>query len=128
MRFKAESMRKERRALLAVLLFLLPLTVGSLAGATPRPDSPQQRSEEKYREKLAKEVRHQLLLLPYYSVFDNLAFKVDGDKVTLLGQVVRPTLKSDAEAAVKTIQALPPLVHTIALLPVSPMTHPPLLS
>jgi len=121
MRFKEESMRKERRALLAVLLFALPLTVAPLAGATPRPDSPQQRSEEKYRERLAKEVRHQLVLLPYYSVFDNLAFKVDGDKVTLLGQVVRPTLKSDAEAAVKSIEGVAAVVNNIEVLPVSPM-------
>jgi len=121
MRFKEESMRKERRALLAVLLFALPLTVAPLAGASQPPDSPQQRSEEKYREKLAKEVRHQLLLLPYYSVFDNLAFKVDGDKVTLLGQVVRPTLKSDAEAAVKSIEGVAAVVNNIEVLPVSPM-------
>src|SRR6267378_8367155 len=105
MRFKEESMRKERRAFLAVLLLALSLTVAPLAGASQPPDSPQ-RSEEKYREKLAKEVRHQLVLLPYYSVFDNLAFKVDGDKVTLLGQVVRPTLKSDAERAVKDIEGV----------------------
>jgi hyperosmotically inducible periplasmic protein len=114
-------MRKERRPLLAVLLFALPLAVAPSAGASQPPDSPQQRSEEKYREKLAKEVRHQLLLLPYYSVFDNLAFKVDGDKVTLLGQVVRPTLKSDAEAAVKSIEGVAAVVNNIEVLPLSPM-------
>src|SRR5215467_8670214 len=65
-----------------------------------------QRNDKKMQENLSKEVRHQLLLLPYYSVFDNLMFKVDGDKVTLLGQVVRPTLKSDAEASVKGIEAV----------------------
>jgi hyperosmotically inducible protein len=121
MRFKEESMRKERRALLAVLLFAFPLAVAPLAGASQPPDSPQQRSEEKYREQLAKEVRHQLVLLPYYSVFDNLAFKIDGDKVTLLGQVVRPTLKSDAEAAVKSIEGVAAVVNNIEVLPVSPM-------
>src|SRR5258707_13741309 len=121
MRFKEESMRKERRDLVAVLLFALPLTVPPLAGASQPPDSPQQRSEEKYREKLAKEVRHQLLLLPYYSVFDNLAFKVDGDKVTLLGQVVRPTLKSDAERAVKDIEGVSSVDNQIQVLPTSPM-------
>lgn len=114
-------MRKESQALLAVLLFALPLAVAPLAAASRPPDSPQQRSEEKYREKLAKEVRHQLVLLPYYSVFDNLAFKVDGDKVTLLGQVVRPTLKSDAESAVKSIEGVAAVVNNIEVLPVSPM-------
>src|SRR5690242_19255377 len=58
--------------------------------------------ETKSNQNLVREVRHQLLLLPYYSVFDNLLFKVDGDHVTLEGQVTRPTLKSDAEAAVKS--------------------------
>jgi hyperosmotically inducible protein len=81
----------------------------------------QQRNEKKMQENLAKEVRHQLLLLPYYSVFDNLMFKVDGDKVTLLGQVVRPTLKSDAEAAVKGIEAVASVDNQIEVLPVSPM-------
>ena len=114
-------MRKELRALFAVLLFALPLSVAPLAGASQPPDSPQQRNEEKYREKLAKEVRHQLLLLPYYSVFDNLAFKVEEDKVTLSGQVVRPTLKSDAEAAVKSIEGVATVVNNIEVLPVSPM-------
>src|SRR5215467_8297992 len=46
---------------------------------------------------IAKRVRHELLMLPYYGVFDDLAFRIDGDTVTLLGQVTRPTLKSDAE-------------------------------
>ena len=49
---------------------------------------------------LLQEVRHQILLLPYYSVFDNISYSVKHDVVTLQGQVVRPTLKSDAAAAV----------------------------
>jgi hyperosmotically inducible periplasmic protein len=121
MRFKEESMRKERRALLAVLIFALPLTVAPLTGASLPLDSQQKRSEEKYRERLAKEVRHQLVLLPYYSVFDNLAFKIDGDKVTLLGQVVRPVLKDDAESAVKSIEGVAAVVNNIEVLPLSPM-------
>jgi hyperosmotically inducible protein len=114
-------MKKELRALFAGLLFALPLTAAPFAGASQPRDAQQQRSEEKYREKLAKEVRHQLVLLPYYSVFDNLAFKVEGDKVILSGQVVRPTLKSDAEAAVKSIEGVSAVVNNIEVLPVSPM-------
>jgi len=79
------------------------------------------RNEKKIQENLIKEVRHQLLLLPYYSVFDNLLFKVDGDKVTLLGQVVRPTLKSDAENAVKSIEGVASVSNQIELLPISAM-------
>jgi hyperosmotically inducible periplasmic protein len=80
-----------------------------------------QRNDKKMQENLVKEVRHQLLLLPYYSVFDNLLFKVEGDKVTLLGQVVRPTLKSDAENVVKSIEGVASVNNQIEVLPVSPM-------
>jgi hyperosmotically inducible periplasmic protein len=81
----------------------------------------QQRNEKKMQENLVKEVRHQLLLLPYYSVFDNLLFKVAGDQVTLLGQVVRPSLKSDAESAVKGIEGVASVDNRIEVLPVSAM-------
>lgn len=114
-------MRKELRALFATLLFALPFAIAPCSGASQPGDEKLQRNEQKYQEKLAKEVRHQLLLLPYYSVFDNLAFKVDGDKITLLGQVVRPTLKSDAEAAVKSIEGVAAAVNNIEVLPLSPM-------
>jgi hyperosmotically inducible periplasmic protein len=62
-----------------------------------------------------------LLLLPYYSVFDNPFYKVDGNKVTLLGQVVRPTLNTDAENAVKQIEGVSAVDNQIQVLPVSPM-------
>jgi len=114
-------MRKEIGALFAALLFALPFVCAPCSRASQPPDAMQQRNEQKYQEKLVKEVRHQLLLLPYYSVFDNLAFKVEGDKVTLSGQVVRPTLKSDAEAAVKSIEAVATVVNNIEVLPLSPM-------
>ena len=60
-------------------------------------------------------------MLPWYSVFDNLAFQVDLDKVTLIGQVTRPVLKSDAEAAVKRIEGVATVVNKIEVLPLSPM-------
>lgn len=77
--------------------------------------------ETKANQNLVREVRHQLLLLPYYSVFDNLAFKVDGDHVTLEGQVTNPTLKHDAEAVVKSIEAVSGVTNNIEVLPPSPM-------
>ena len=77
--------------------------------------------ETKANQNLVREVRHQLLLLPYYSVFDNLAYKVDGDRVILEGQVTRPTLKSDAEAAVKSIEGVSGVTNNIEVLPPSPM-------
>jgi hyperosmotically inducible protein len=81
----------------------------------------QQQNEPRSRQNLIREVRHQLVLLPYYSVFDNLAFRVEGDTVILEGQVVRPTLKSDAENAVKSIEGVGRIVNNIEVLPLSPM-------
>src|SRR5712672_3419646 len=97
-------------ALLVSILVITPASVGAFAG-----------QETKANQNLVREVRHQLLLLPYYTVFDNLAFKVDGDHVTLEGQVTRPTLKSDAEAAVKSIEGISGVTNNIEVLPPSPM-------
>lgn len=71
-------------------------------------------------EKIIKEVRHELVMLPYYNVFDNLAYRVDGSKVTLFGSVVRPTLKSDAERSVKKIEGVTSVDNQIEVLPPSP--------
>jgi hyperosmotically inducible protein len=71
--------------------------------------------------RIAQEVRHHLVLLPYYGVFDDLAFNVNGGTVTLLGAVTRPTLKSDAEHAVKSIEGVTQVVNDIEVLPLSPM-------
>ena len=71
-------------------------------------------------ERITKEVRHELLMLPYFGVFDNIAYKVDGYNVTLLGQVSRPTLKSDAENVVKRIEGVEHVDNQIEVLPTSP--------
>jgi hyperosmotically inducible protein len=75
----------------------------------------------KAQERITKEVRHELLMLPYFTVFDNIAYKVDGDTVTLLGQVTRPSLKSDAENSVKHIEGVEKVDNQIEVLPPSPM-------
>jgi hyperosmotically inducible protein len=100
---------------------LLLAGLGFTAFSTPAQDTKEQRNEPKSRQNLIREVRHQLVLLPYYSVFDNLSFRVDGDTVTLEGQVVRPTLKSDAEGVVKNIDGIGRVVNNIEVLPLSPM-------
>jgi len=71
-------------------------------------------------DRLAREVRHELVMLPYYGIFDNLAFRVNGANVTLLGQVTRPTLKSDAERVVKGIEGVESVTNDIEVLPLSP--------
>jgi hyperosmotically inducible periplasmic protein len=70
---------------------------------------------------LVNEVHHQLVLLPYYSIFDNLEYKVEDDKVTLMGQVTRPSLKDDAGRAVKGIEGVEGVDNQIKVLPPSPM-------
>src|SRR5271168_1121755 len=105
---------------LALLASFILLLANALV-ATAWQDAKLQRSEPIARQNLIKELRHQLLLLPYYSVFDNLSYRIDGDTVTLDGQVVRPTLKSDAESAVKSLEGVAGVVNNIEVLPVSPM-------
>ena len=75
---------------------------------------------QRTHEYIQREVRHELLMLPYYGVFDNLGFKVNGGKVTLVGQVTRPTLKSDAGNVVKKIEGVDQVVNDIEVLPLSP--------
>jgi hyperosmotically inducible protein len=71
-------------------------------------------------DRIVKEVHHELVMLPFYGVFDNLAYKVDPDgTVTLLGQVARPTLKSDAENVVKRMEGVEKVVYNIEVLPTS---------
>jgi hyperosmotically inducible protein len=70
---------------------------------------------------IKKEVRHELVSLPWYSIFDNLAYSVNGTEVTLLGQVTQPVLKEDAEKAVKSIEGVESVKNQIEVLPVSPM-------
>lgn len=71
-------------------------------------------------DRFIKEIRHELVMLPWYGVFDNLAYKVNGYNITLLGQVTRPTLKSDAERVVKDIEGVQTVTNNIEVLPVSP--------
>jgi hyperosmotically inducible periplasmic protein len=76
-------------------------------------------TSDRSKDRIVKEVRHELVMLPYYSVFDNLAYRVDGNQVTLFGQVTRPTLKNDAEQAVKRIEGVQAVTNQIEVLPVS---------
>ncbi len=72
---------------------------------------------------LNDQVRHKLVMLPYFNVFDNLAYRVDGNTVTLYGEVTQPFLKSDAEHAVKHIEGVAQVVDNIKVLPPSPFDN-----
>jgi len=72
---------------------------------------------------LEYKVRHQLLMLPYYNVFDNLTYRVDNGTVTLFGDVTQPWLKRDAENAVKHIEGVTRVDDQIEVLPLSPFDN-----
>jgi len=103
---------KRKLPVVAVVLFSLA-TLG-LAQDRGQPSS-------KSQDRIVREVRHELLMLPYFGVFDNIAFRVDGSTVTLMGQVVRPSLKSDAENSVKHIEGVEKVDNQIEVLPPSSM-------
>jgi hyperosmotically inducible protein len=109
------------------LLFAVPavlLIFSMVALATPAIQDNQAAGavSQKSVDRIYKEVRHELVMLPYYGVFDNLAYKVDPDgTVTLMGQVANPVLKSDAENVVKRIEGVTRVVNNIEVLPTSPM-------
>lgn len=110
------SMRRNRAAWAAGFFLLVAcFTVVGLAQATKG-----KQDLEAIHGRLAKEVRHELVMLPYYSVFDNLTFRIEGvDGVVLMGQVVNPTLKKDAENVVRGIEATGKVVNNIEVLPLS---------
>jgi hyperosmotically inducible protein len=100
-------------------LSVLVITLLSIATFGVAQDRDQ--ASAKAQERITREVRHELLMLPYFGVFDNIAYKVDGYTVTLLGQVTRPSLKSDAENVVKRIEGVEKVDNQIEVLPPSPM-------
>lgn len=90
------------------------------APARFRDEGVRTRTDNRIQSSIAREVRHELVTLPYYGVFDNLAFTLQGETVTLLGQVTRPTLKSSAENVVRNIEGVEKVQNEIEVLPPAP--------
>jgi osmotically-inducible protein OsmY len=104
----------------SVLFFAMALLVAASPAASAQADRNQ--LSPGGVERITKEVRHELMLLPYYGVFDFLAYKVDANgNVTLMGQVTRPTLKSDAENVTKKVEGVEHVDNQIKVLPLSSM-------
>ncbi|MGE5112017.1 MAG: BON domain-containing protein [Acidobacteriaceae bacterium] len=134
-----------KRAVLVVATAVLTLTIGVIAqnqkatgqnqqkpasaegnlnemtGSIPVIPGIQIEGPNRGEARIAREVRHELLMLPYYTLFDDLRFKVNGDAVELLGNVNNPTLKSDAENVVKKIEGVSKVDNKINVLPPSSM-------
>lgn len=70
-------------------------------------------------QQVVEKVRKELVTLPYYGVFDNLAYKVEAGTVTLYGQVVEPSTRKDAERRVARINGVERVVNNIEVLPLS---------
>jgi hyperosmotically inducible protein len=109
-----------KKSLLAVLALPLIFSMAALASAAIQDNQAPGALSQKSIDRIIREVHHELVMLPFYGVFDNLAYKVDPDgSVTLIGQVARPTLKSDAENVVKRIEGVEKVVNNIEVLPTS---------
>ncbi len=98
------------------LLVLAIVVAASLLSAQAQREVPARAVE-----RIQREVRHEILMLPYFGVFDNITYSVSGYAVTLMGQVTNPTLKRDAENVVKGIEGVDKVVNQIEVLPTSTM-------
>ena len=110
------------RTILVVTALSLIASAGTFAwdkGA--QGPTPPERGTQNYEKWLTREVRHELVQVPWLSVFDNLQYSVNGSEVTLSGQVWQPVTKLDAETAVKGIEGVIKVNNNIEVLPLSPM-------
>lgn len=102
------------KLMIALTMIVLSPALGQITFATTAPQG-------MLSARVIRQVRHELVTLPYYGVFDWLGFEVRPDNtVVLRGQVVRPTTKSDAEARVKEIDGVSKVINEIEVLPLSP--------
>lgn len=99
----------------AIALVAALVVAASVAAAAPA----DRMSERAAFEQLAKKVRKELVTLPWYGVFDNLAYQIDGSTVTLSGQVVQPSTRKDAERRVRKLKGVERVVNNIEVLPLS---------
>ena len=109
------------RSFLIIAAACLALTFGAVAQNSALPGSRTKLGGTDPQQRLSREVLHNLLMNPYYSVFDDLAYRVDGSTVTLMGAVTDPATKSDAVASVKHIEGVDKVDDRIKVLPPSSM-------
>ena len=107
------------KALLNRVVALVAALVVAAASAAAASAPAGQMSERVAFEQLAKKVRKELVTLPWYGVFDNLAYEIDGSTVTLSGQVVQPSTRKDAERRVRKLKGVERVVNNIEVLPLS---------
>jgi hyperosmotically inducible periplasmic protein len=110
------------RSILAVSILSVIASAGTFArDKGPQGPVPPERGTQKYEQWLTREVGHELVQVPWLSVFDNLQYSVTGSEVTLSGQVWQPVTKDDAQTAVKGIEGVTKVNNNIEVLPLNPM-------
>ncbi len=119
-------MRSEKKTRSLRILFMAAAVIAllsiPLAAASETTTSAPGLDENQVR--IAKKVRHELVMLPWYSVFDNLQFSLEGDHTVILtGQTIRPTIKSGAENVVKRVEGVTKVINNIEVLPLSPFDY-----
>ncbi len=92
----------------------------AVMGAQSAAGSQSSAGNQRMQERISREVYHELVMLPQLSIFDNIAYKVDGNTVTLMGQVRNAVLRGDAERSVKKIEGVEKVNNQIEILPPSP--------
>lgn len=108
-------MKNLKNSFVAFAIFCALAASAVSVGANPLAESGQALD----RQQVMKRVRKELVTLPYYGVFDNLAYEVEGSTVTLHGQVVRPSTRSDAARRVAKIKGVERVINNIEVLPLS---------
>lgn len=110
------------RSILVVTVFCVIASAGTFAwDKGVQGPVPPARGSQNYEQWLTREVGHQLIQVPWLSVFDNLEYSVSGSEVTLSGQVWQPVTKDDAQTAVKGIEGVTKVNNNIEVLPNNPM-------
>jgi hyperosmotically inducible protein len=110
----------KRFGMLIVPAMLLGLSAPAFAADQTGATQQQQQKKQAPESQLERQIRHELIMLPYYTIFDNLEFQLKEDgTVVLSGQVVWAYLKDDAEYAVKQIKGVNKVINNIEILPLS---------
>lgn len=100
--------------------FLAAIFLAGIFSVLPANTAAQERSPEFTKSRLERQIRKEILMLPYYGVYDAIGYQIDGNTVTLSGYFVRPTTKKDAEEAISDISGIGRVVNNIEVLPLSP--------
>jgi hyperosmotically inducible protein len=109
------------KTFISLVFAIVPLAALSQQAPATGSHHAEAQMSQRGTDRIVKEVHHELALLPYYGIFDKLGYKVSPDgTVTLVGQVIRPTTKSDAENSVKHIEGVERVDNQIQVLPLSP--------